>query len=687
MLFKGLKIIKYLIKLNLQQSVTKLGKICLIKGDYKTMNKELFLSPSDIIKNFLSYLDNTKYNYAYMIDGSWGSGKTFFIKEKLIPEIESHEELKGKNNTCYKEKKVLYVSLYGVKDTDDISRLLYLELRKAFTETVAKGTILGKIRRKKEKIISYAGTGAKFVSDIIKGINGIDLISILDKISERISLKNCILIFDDLERTGCNINDVLGYINNFVEHDGIKVLLVANEDEINTVTHMDVNPDELLVCLQDNLDFEFLEESKGDKDKVSPEELTKRANVLFACNQAYKQIKEKVVGETVKYQPDYLTLIKILTNKNLENNKTLKNIINSKLNIIREIAIHYNHLNLRTFLFFLSKITTLANCLQEHEKTLEELVDYVFLISIRFKMGYKIEEWDKSTLFMIKPLYDVFDFRNRCLAFKFIDDFILFSKLDIKQVEEAVTLYEKYKIENAENENDPINKLHNWMNMDEKTVRKLIKEVLLKMEEGRYSFDTYLDILNCFVSLIYIGFEESYLSDLIKYMIDNINKATEKVRLRLHYAVTINAESDRIYAEESKKLMRVSEKKNISLSEDELSSLLLDKDSWGIKLKEYIYNHKNIGTNSVISKINANTIIKLIKDSNSENIDSFRYALKDLYSFDNIADYYMEDYDNLKIIYDGLDIDNLHCDLIKRKNIEWLKKDIGEKMNLLMPKV
>ena len=49
------------------------------------------------------------------------------------------------------------------------------------------------------------------------------------------SFKNAdksILIFDDLERCQIDIGNLLGYINYFVEHQGLKVILVANEDKL-----------------------------------------------------------------------------------------------------------------------------------------------------------------------------------------------------------------------------------------------------------------------------------------------------------------------------------------------------------------------------------------------------------------------------------------------------------------------
>lgn len=261
------------------------------------MKNNSFLSSEEIIKSFLSYLDDSIYSYAYLLDGSWGSGKTFFVKEILIPSIVKHEKEKKDQDSEYKEKRILYVSLYGIKETEEISRLLYLELRKVMADKMTTGRFL---KKHTPQIPTWLGTTSKIVSDVIKDSKGIDIENIINKISTGFSLKNCIFIFDDLERTSCNVNDILGYINNFIEHDQVKVLLIANEAEINTASRLDVDPEELLVCLQDNLDFGFLESeensgyngsqstTRSEKQKISLQKLMKRVEVVFARNQAYK---------------------------------------------------------------------------------------------------------------------------------------------------------------------------------------------------------------------------------------------------------------------------------------------------------------------------------------------------------------------------------------------------------------
>lgn len=54
----------------------------------------------------------------------------------------------------------------------------------------------------------------------------------LSELYESVNLKDKLLILEDVERSNINITNLLGYVNGLVERDGVKVLLVANENEI-----------------------------------------------------------------------------------------------------------------------------------------------------------------------------------------------------------------------------------------------------------------------------------------------------------------------------------------------------------------------------------------------------------------------------------------------------------------------
>ena len=63
------------------------------------------MTEQQIKEEVLRYINDNLYNYAILIDGEWGSGKTFFIKNTLSKEIEKQEE--GRE----KPRAIKYISL------------------------------------------------------------------------------------------------------------------------------------------------------------------------------------------------------------------------------------------------------------------------------------------------------------------------------------------------------------------------------------------------------------------------------------------------------------------------------------------------------------------------------------------------------------------------------------------------
>jgi hypothetical protein len=84
---------------------------------------------------------------------------------------------------------------------------------------VAKAVLRGTLRVDLDKDGKPEGT-------INVGLPEIDLSKELNSPGQRL------LVFDDLERCKIPVVEVLGYINSFVEHDGLKEIIIANEGEI-----------------------------------------------------------------------------------------------------------------------------------------------------------------------------------------------------------------------------------------------------------------------------------------------------------------------------------------------------------------------------------------------------------------------------------------------------------------------
>lgn len=179
---------------------------------------EQYVSEETILKEIMYYIDTDFYNYAVMIDGAWGSGKTYFVKHVLLKKIESNE------------KRVLYVSLYGISNIQELGKKLYLDfLFKDKSKLVTEHS---------ELVENVIGTMIDIGAPFMGKLGDIDIKEkkikniVQNTVKHICPMKNCVLIFDDLERCDCSIQDILGYINGFVEQAEMKVIIIANQEEL-----------------------------------------------------------------------------------------------------------------------------------------------------------------------------------------------------------------------------------------------------------------------------------------------------------------------------------------------------------------------------------------------------------------------------------------------------------------------
>ena len=202
---------------------------------------------NDHIREFLKYYCELQSSpeYGVLLTGPWGSGKTWFIQDFL-------------SKTYSDPKRYLYVSLYGMRSVEDIESEYFRQIHPVLSSKGAR--LFGKIVKGviKTSINIDLNADGKADGSISAGIPS-------ESFFEKIQLSDDkLLIFDDLERCSISIADLLGYINQYIEHGGFKVLMLSNESEII---------------------------SKQDNDKNSE-------------SQAYIRIKEKVIGRSFEILPE-----------------------------------------------------------------------------------------------------------------------------------------------------------------------------------------------------------------------------------------------------------------------------------------------------------------------------------------------------------------------------------------------
>nr|WP_281391252.1 P-loop NTPase fold protein [Pseudomonas folii] len=134
--------------------------------------------------------------YAALITGAWGIGKTYLVKSIL--------------KTLLGDRSYSYISLYGLNSVDAIDSAMYQSLHPALSTKGVK--IVG---RASKALMKYARVD--------------NLINIKDFVHPG---NDRLFVFDDLERSPLEPDILLGYINEMVEHDGCKVLIIGNEEKL-----------------------------------------------------------------------------------------------------------------------------------------------------------------------------------------------------------------------------------------------------------------------------------------------------------------------------------------------------------------------------------------------------------------------------------------------------------------------
>ncbi len=153
---------------------------------------------------------NMNTNGALMVTGDWGSGKTYYIKTKLFPEIKEQTKLKP-----------IIVSVYGAKDKESIAQKVVFTYWDSHTSNKLSTQ---KITQGLTKLAAAIPFITKYVNvEKILTANGENLLKLLPH-------DDLVISFDDVERLSdkLDINDFLGLVNELVENRRAKVILIAN---------------------------------------------------------------------------------------------------------------------------------------------------------------------------------------------------------------------------------------------------------------------------------------------------------------------------------------------------------------------------------------------------------------------------------------------------------------------------
>lgn len=608
-----------------------------------------------IIKTIKSYIEMKNCNYAILIDGQWGTGKTFFVKNTLMPII-------NKNNE--KDKKAIYISTYGTKSTKEIDKKIYFEILNSKTP---KNKSIDFVKKGGKIVLS----GAKIVKDVFKLPNvSEDNINTFINLFQKID--RYILIFDDLERCQIPINELLGYINDFTEHKNVKVIIIAHEGEIVRNSILNNLETKYLVAINKNIEYKEDEgTTKGfvqhfnrrngtdiANKKIDKEDIEKRVEYLFGEDKKYKQIKEKLIGNTIYYIPNMERVSNNLINEYIKDKKILGELIKEQ-NYITNVMQEYNHLNIRTLKIALEKFNQILNCLdnaiEKNEKyynTLIVIFKYILYRMIKYKKGEKLEVWANNS--ETSELID--DFYRNIHAFKFVDDLILYSILDEEKINNVVLQCIK-RVEIPIDENDALNKLKYYWEIQDTEVLKNIDELKNNLFNNKYKIEIYPEIVMKLVQVQEVGFSQIKIEEYIEIMEKNISKSDKEIDLDDFHVIASNEEQAQKYNNYMKRLKELSEDTKNKKNKDYINSLVENKEGWGKEFYEYCYSKKDnflIGR-TFFSLIEVTNLLNNINTSLPVDISYFRRTVCSIYNFDNLKEFYIEDIENLIAFAKGIE--------------------------------
>lgn len=595
------------------------------------------------IKN---YLENDKTQSAIMLTAPWGTGKSYYIRNDLSRFLE--------------ENKLSYaiVSAYGLSSIADINKELFLEIKFQKTKRQCKWlATFGKT----------IATGAVGIGKtLLKNIAHIDIDFDLSepnykKLYDLVNLKDKLIIFEDIERSSVDIIEFLGYVNSLVEQDGVKVLLVANEQEFLKITDSD-------------------SQLSNQRDKNKEPSYTPRSI-------EYLRKKEKTISDTIIFETDkkeaLRSIIKLFfPGKLLETLITEENIVD----IINVMSIVKSD-NLRAVMFACQKTSDIIKVFDGEldHNFVGFLLCSIIAYSCRTKSGkntkWKNDEISPSELGTATfPLYRV------CY------DYINSQFLNSTKLAEAQESYSRQKkFESDKNEfNKYFVELKRFYDNTEANVSSAvarIKELLSKNEGVEVS--EYGMLANYLIAVRECITNEPDVDDCKRLMLKNVqgigSNSNIEHDLMYHNGVELETADQRKELAEFKKELLESIK---SKKKEELFTMD-NSDKKVENFIDYAYSHKDeiIGNGSFVREINIQNFVDFLKGCSAQEIGDIRGVFLSIYASVNIGEFMSGDKENLELLKDELQkLKNNYTgfDKIQKKQIEWFignLEDIIQKLS------
>lgn len=590
------------------------------------------------LNNFIKhYIEKDKTQSAIMLSAPWGTGKSYYIHNNLIPFLDKNDS----------QKKCIIVSLYGLKDVKDISKSIFLESKVKVLNKRNTGLATGKLIGKTivKGVASFFGVDLSVSED--------DLINLY----KSIDLSDKLIVLEDIERSEISIIEVLGYVNNLVEQDGVKVLLVANEKEILKYEEKAI-------------------ENNGDHE-------SKTKKVLTVESQLYLRTKEKTISDTILFYSSNIeamtSIIEKFENKYLntflEDYNILK-IIENKIMSNSNIKSY----NLRSFIFACQKTIDFFEKIDFDVD--KDFLKNIFLGIVAFSLKNKEKEnlkWESNDSLS----FDLGTYEYPC--YKFAYDFICeqyFDKELIKTTNEDFISHKTF-LENEKILKPHLQNIYNYYICSEEEVLDSVKFIVnvFETEPKRIPISEYGGLANHLIAikqdLGYDDLVETCKKIMLKNLIEEVDIIT-KDQIMFHNQIKLETQEaiDEFY-QFKKEIEEKLSKNDSALFNFDYSIQNLQKFCIEVESKSGTFVSKRC----FAQKLDTDKFIELLKKCNAKQIQQLRGMFQLVYSFSNIDEFFSGDKETLVILKNKIEIlikTYKLFDRIQLKQINYLISNLGE---------
>ena len=637
------------------------------------------LSDEQIIKVITDYVCEDRYKQAILIDGEWGSGKTHFVKKKLLNKLLDLQQADSQGNP----QPVYYVSLYGLESTDQIAEEIY------------SASIVLLLQRKlnagvSDKVTRGISISTKLFSIFLKQ-HSIDMKD-LPTLNDIRPISRAVVIFDDLERCSVPLDTLLGYINNLVEHNDVKAIIVANEKEIRNEAVLEETHSKQIEK-QNPSSKKSMHEISG---KASSDSSELAAKSQYIESEGYSKVKEKLIGLTLKYSANLSEIFEDIVNQYVVANGAKQYLFENAELVLSSFEKH-NHKNIRTLIFALLAFERFFEVVCKihfeprsyREAQIERLLLYIAEVAITIKTAKRIESWEDSKS-QVGWIYRIHT-GERVFGYKFIDNYLDTLYFDKEEVENTLlsVMKEEHQTDvlDAANSGLSYRKLRSWWDLEDEEAIEALAQTLEELNEFKYHPSNFKDMIVTLVQMILQEFHIDIVGETASSMIASMLECMMANDTEVHKD-TLEAFSDdreflKRYNALAAPLINYADKCE---KEKRMATFSGLHCLWGESLFCFCEarNGDFLGSRGFFKYFSTDKLIEALYKSNAADVNVFIRTVNGIYSFSNLRTFFEEDAESLKEIIARLNSDEFSGGgVIKGMAIKRLKNKLEASLKIL----